>query len=93
MKKPTSKVAHNWPKTFFFSTGPAAQMPPKRKSHTTKSPLLQDWIFRLGHNRSLARLRIIYLELELDFELELLELEDDPEYAAPVGLTGLIRTV
>ena len=33
---------------FFFDTGPAAQTDHKRKSRTTKSPLLQDWVFRLG---------------------------------------------
>ena len=48
MKKAPLKVAHNWPRTFFFSTGPAAQTAQKQKSHTTKSPLMQDWVFRLG---------------------------------------------
>ena len=48
MKKPPSKVAHNRPRTFFFCTGPAAQTAKKQKSHTTKSPLMQDWVFRLG---------------------------------------------
>ena len=33
---------------FFFSTGPAAQTAQKQKSRTTKSPLMQDWVFRLG---------------------------------------------
>ena len=32
----------------FFSTGPAAQTAQKQKSLTTKSPLMQDWGFRLG---------------------------------------------
>ena len=32
----------------FLSTGPAAQTAQKQKSHTTKSPLMQDWVFRLG---------------------------------------------
>ena len=32
----------------FLCTGPAAQMTPKQKSRTTKSPLVQDWVFRLG---------------------------------------------
>ena len=36
-----------WP-NFFFSTGPAAQAAHKQKSRTTKSPLMQDWVFRLG---------------------------------------------
>ena len=48
MKKPPSKVAHNWPKIIFFSTGLAAQMARKQKSHTIKSPLMQNWVFRLG---------------------------------------------
>ena len=47
MKKLPSKVAHNWPR-FFFSTGPAAQTAQKQKSHTTTSPLMQNWLFRLG---------------------------------------------
>jgi len=44
MKKPPLKVAHNQP-NFFFSNGPAAQTAQKQKSRTTKSPLLQDWVF------------------------------------------------
>ena len=48
MKKTPSKVAHNWPRPFFFSTGLAAQTAQKQKSRTTKSPLMQDWVFRLG---------------------------------------------
>ena len=32
----------------FFSTGLAAQTSPKQKSRTAKSPLMQDWVFRLG---------------------------------------------
>ena len=51
MKKPPLKVAHNWPKVIFFNTGPAAQMAQKQKSRTTKSPLMQDWVFRLGKSR------------------------------------------
>ena len=31
----------------FLYTGRAAQTAQKQKSHTTKSPLLQDWVFRL----------------------------------------------
>ena len=50
MEKLPSKVAHNRPPTFFFSTGPAAQTAQKQKSCTTKSPLMQDWVFRLGHS-------------------------------------------
>ena len=48
MKKTQSKVAHNWPPIFFFSTGPAAQTAQKLKSRTPKSSLMQDWVFRLG---------------------------------------------
>ena len=33
---------------FFLCTGPAAQTAQKQKSLTTKSPLMQDWVFRLG---------------------------------------------
>ena len=40
---PPSKVAHNWPPTFFLCTGPAAQTAQKQKSRTTKIPLMQDW--------------------------------------------------
>ena len=42
-----SKVAHNRPPTFFLCTGPAAETAQKQKSRTTKSPLMQDWVFRL----------------------------------------------
>ena len=48
MKKTPSKVAHNQPRIFFFSTGLAAQTAPKQKSCTTESPLMQDWVFRQG---------------------------------------------
>ena len=48
-KKMSSK-AHNRPKIIFFSTGPAAQMAQKQKSRTTKSRLMQDWVFRLGYS-------------------------------------------
>ena len=48
MKKPPSKVAHNQPGTFFFCTGLAAQTAQKQKYSNTKSPLMQDWVFRLG---------------------------------------------
>ena len=34
----------------YFSTGLAAKKAQKEKSHTTKSPLMQDWVFRLGSN-------------------------------------------
>ena len=33
---------------FFLCTGPAAQTAQKQKSCTNKSPLMQDWVFRLG---------------------------------------------
>ena len=47
MKKPPSKVAHNRPQ-LFLCTGPAAQTVQIQKSRTTKRPLMQDWVFRLG---------------------------------------------
>ena len=49
MKKTPSEVAHNRPPTFFLFTVPAAQTAQKQKSRTTKSPLMQDWVFRLGY--------------------------------------------
>jgi hypothetical protein len=48
MKKPPSNVAHNRPPTFFINTGPIAQTAQKQKSCIPKSPLMQDWVFRLG---------------------------------------------
>ena len=48
MTPKTWKVAHNQPPTFFLYTGPAAQTAQKQKSSTTKSPLMQDWVFRMG---------------------------------------------
>ena len=36
------------PELFLYSTGPDAKMAQKQKSRTTKSSLLQDWVFRLG---------------------------------------------
>ena len=48
MKKLPSKVAHDRPATLFLCTGRAAQTAQKQKSRTTKSPLMQDWVFRLG---------------------------------------------
>ena len=48
MKKTPSKVANNRPPTFLLCTGPAAQTAQKQKSCTIKSPLMQDWVFRLG---------------------------------------------
>ena len=53
MKKAPSKVAHNRP-NFFCSTGPAAQTAQKQKSHTNKSPLMQDRVIRLGCKISLC---------------------------------------
>ena len=47
MKKPLSKVAHNRHPTF-LCTSPAAQTAQKQKFRTTKRPLMQDWVFRLG---------------------------------------------
>ena len=39
----------------FLCTGPAAQTAQKQKSCTTKSPLMQDWVFRLGHKPNLKK--------------------------------------
>ena len=47
LKKTPSKVGHNR-SPIFLCTGPAAQMAQEQKSRTTKSPLMQDWVFRLG---------------------------------------------
>ena len=47
MKKCPQKLLIIGPQLFFY-TGPAAQTTQKHKSHTTKSPLMQDWVFRLG---------------------------------------------
>ena len=47
-KKLPSIVAHNRSPAYFFCSGPAAQTAQNQKSLTTKSPLLQDWVFRLG---------------------------------------------
>ena len=38
---------------FFLCTGSDVQMAQKQKSRTTKSPLMQDWVFRLGCSRCL----------------------------------------
>ena len=55
MKKTPSKVAHNQPPTFFFSIlAWLPKRPKKQKSRTPKSPLMQDWVFRLGIYRPLA---------------------------------------
>ena len=48
LKKTPTKVAHNIP-NLFFSTGLGAQTAQKQRKRTTKSPLMQDWVFRLGH--------------------------------------------
>ena len=57
MKKTPLKVAQNWSTTFFFSTGPAAQTAQNQKSRTPKSPLMLDWVFRLG-----AQLNLVHIE-------------------------------
>ena len=46
---------------FFFSV-PAwlPKRPKKQKSHTTKSPLMQDWVFRLGSILRLLRYGIFH---------------------------------
>ena len=48
MKKTPSKVALQRPQFFFLCISPAAQTAQKQKFRTTKSPLMQDWVFRLG---------------------------------------------
>jgi hypothetical protein len=48
MKKKHQKLLIIGPQPFFFNTGLAAQMAQKQKSPTPKSPLMQDWVFRLG---------------------------------------------
>ena len=63
MKKQPSKVAHNRP-TFFFNTGPAAQTAEKQKFRTPKSPLMQDWEFRLGHEPSSVRSIFCIFQIE-----------------------------
>ena len=55
MKKMPSKVAYNRPPTFFLCTGLGAQTAQKQKSRTTKNPLMQDWVFRLGFEPYLIR--------------------------------------
>ena len=52
IRKPPSKVAHIRP-PIFLCTGLAAQTSQKQKSCTTKSPLMQDWVFRPHGNRSI----------------------------------------
>ena len=39
----------------FLCTGPATQTAQKQKSCTTKSFLMQDWVFRLGSDNILGR--------------------------------------
>ena len=48
MKKTPSKFANNRPSNLFFSTGLAAETAQKQIFHTTMSPVMQDWVFRLG---------------------------------------------
>ena len=48
MKKTPSKVAHNRPPIFFYVLARLPKTAQEQKSHTTKSPLMQEWVFRLG---------------------------------------------
>ena len=48
MKKPALKSCSYSAPNFFLCTGSAAQTAQEQKSCTTKSPLMQDWVFRLG---------------------------------------------
>ena len=50
---------------FFFSTGPAAQTARKQKSRTAKSPLMQDWLFRLGGSSKQLILECYLLTLQV----------------------------
>ena len=59
MMKMPSKVAHDRAPTFFLCTGPAAQTAKKQKSRTTKSPLIQDWVFRLGERLKPACVKMV----------------------------------
>ena len=54
MKKPTLKSCSQLAQTPFLCTGLAAHTAQKQKSRTTKSPLRQDWVFRLGGNQSVG---------------------------------------
>ena len=64
MKKSSSKVAHNRHPSFFLCTGLAAQTAQKQKSRTTKSPLMQDWVFRLGWLRLRYAFLMSYMSLK-----------------------------
>ena len=61
MKKTPSKAAHNRPPTFFYVLAqlPSAQTAQKQKSRTTKSPLKQEWVFRLGFRVCLNKRRAL----------------------------------
>ena len=48
MKKTPSKVAHNWPPTFFYVLARLPKRPKNRNPVPPKAPLMQDWVFRLG---------------------------------------------
>ena len=61
MKITATKVAHNRPPSLFLCSGPAAQTAQKQKFCTTKSPLMQDWVFRLGSFRN--HLQSLHVEI------------------------------
>ena len=48
MKKPPSKVAHNRPPTSFNVLVRLPKRPKNRNLVPPKSPLMKDWVFRLG---------------------------------------------
>ena len=50
---------------FFLRTGPAAQMHQKQKSRTTKSPIMQDWVFRVD-----LRLLFFFIAFDSKFTLQ-----------------------
>ena len=74
MKKPPSKVAHNQPPTFFFGTGPAAQTAQKHKSRSPKSPLMQDWVFRLGVHPQIFNMKMKNFYFLLQFLVSTLDI-------------------
>ena len=66
-KKTPSKVAHNWSRPgLFFCTDLAAQAPQKQTSYTTKSPLLQNWVFRLGVYGKIKTVIVVFYSDHMD---------------------------
>ena len=63
MKKSPLKVTHNRPPTFLLCTGSAAQTAQKQKFRTTKSPLMQDWVFTFNSEKDPLNLVTITMTL------------------------------